>query len=261
MVTNGCSLVGILNVTPDSFSDGGTFVDPEAVVVRVVQMVSERATVIDIGAESTRPGATPLTHEEEWLRLEPILRAVLTHVACEISVDTRHPQTAEKALALGVHWINDVSGFSQQMVDVVKNSKCRLVVMHSLSVPARKDLVFDETVDVVEAVRDWCLEKLAMLERHGIARERIIFDPGIGFGKTAEQSMKLIERVSYLKVPGTQLLVGHSRKSFLTTLGIKSLAERDEATGQLSAFLATQGVDYVRVHNVAVNRLAMKMLV
>ncbi len=251
-------LVGILNVTPDSFSDGGSFVDPEIAVAQALKMVEQGAAIIDIGAESTRPGAMSLSHEEEWARLEPILYALPSKILSGVSVDTRHPETAEKSLAFGVAWINDVSGFPQAMIDVVHDSSCKIVVMHSLSVPADKTIVLPEDVDVVMVVRDWFVEKLQQLEAQGISADRIIFDPGIGFGKTAAQSLELIRRAKELRVDGTALMFGHSRKSFLSLTPNASLTEHDEATCEVSAYLASQGVDYLRVHNVAANAIAIQ---
>lgn len=255
------SLVGILNVTPDSFSDGGIYSVAKDAYAHAVQLVKDGAHVVDIGAESTRPGATPITPEEEWRRLEPVL-TILTHEAinAEISVDTRHPETARRALALGVDWINDVSGCtSQEMIDVLRNASCRIVVMHSLTVPASKEHVLPDNVDPVVTVRAWFQAKLDELTAAGIAAERIIFDPGIGFGKTAVQSLELIRRADELRIPGTQLLFGHSRKSFLSTGGNLSLAERDAATCRVSTDLAKNVVDFLRVHNVAANFKAIQL--
>lgn len=268
------NLVGILNITPDSFSDGGAYLDTHSAVIQAEKMLEQGAAIIDIGAESTRPGAMPLSPSEEWLRLEPVLRALPPSVLSTVSIDTRHPQTAANALVFGVAWINDVSGFPQAMIDIVRNSSCKIVVMHSLSVPADKTIVLPENVDVAAVVRDWFVEKLQQLEQQGISADRIIFDPGIGFGKTAAQSLELIRRAKELRVDGTALMFGHSRKSFLLchpevtrdpswrqddkmdTPNL-SIAERDEATCKVSAYLTTQGVDYLRVHNVAANAVAL----
>lgn len=254
------TLVGILNLTPDSFSDGGMYASANAAYAHAVRMVEEGAGVIDIGAESTRPGAVAIAPEEEWRRLEPVLtRLASAGLHVKISVDTRHPETARRAIALGVDWVNDVSGCtSQEMVNVVRQSACRLVVMHSLTVPASKEVVLPDDVDPVATVRTWFQEKLQNLMRVGITAERIIFDPGIGFGKTAVQSLELIRRADELHVPGTQLLFGHSRKSFLSPQNNLSIEEKDEATCTVSAYLAEKGVDYLRVHNVAANLTAIK---
>lgn len=252
------TLVGILNLTPDSFSDGGMYKTVHDAHAHVLRMVAEGARVIDIGAESTRPGATPITAEEEWRRLEPLLTLLMrTEILALISVDTRHSETAQRALALGVDWINDVSGCTSEMIDVVRSSSCRLVVMHSLTVPASREHVLPEDADPVTAVRTWFQKKREELQREGITADRIVFDPGIGFGKTAAQSLELIRRADELRIPGTALMFGHSRKSFLSPQNNLPIAERDEATCIVSAFLAEKGIEYLRVHNVAANAKAI----
>jgi len=235
-------LVAILNLTPDSFSDGGLHTDPHASIKR---MREEGADIIDIGAESTRPGATPLTPEEEWQRLAPVLKSL---PKAPFSIDTRHAATAQKSLAHGASWINDVSGFSDPaMVAAVKNTDCKLVVMHSLTVPADKSIVMADDADVVAEILSFAKARIAALETAGIARSRIIFDPGIGFGKTAAQSLTLLQHISALRACGVPLLIGHSRKSFLT-------GDRDTATLAISKQLIAQGIDYLRVHDVAAHR-------
>ncbi len=255
-------IVGIVNVTPDSFSDGGTYAEAEAAYQHAARMVKEGAVVIDIGAESTRPGAAAVQPEEEWARLEPVLELLKAQpLAAAISVDTRHAATAQKALALGgVDWINDVSGGADPaLVEVVKNSEAQLVVMHSLSVPAEKERVLPAEVDVVEEIVAWAKARLEALEAAGITRERIIIDPGIGFGKTAEQSRTLIEGIAALTALGVPVLVGHSRKSFLTLYtDDMELEARDAATHALSKDLAAHGVAYIRVHDVAGNVAALR---
>ncbi len=251
--------VGILNITPDSFSDGNLYLKPEEAVHHAQQMVNDGARVIDIGAESTRPGATPLRPDEEWRRLKPVLEALQKYgLSAQISVDTRHAGTAAKALELGAAWINDVSGLSTPaMLDAVKHSTCKLVLMHNLGVPASKDFLLPDDVDVIATLIAWFNEKIKYCEDAGIARSRLILDPGIGFGKTAEQSLQLIKRVSELKALGLPLLYGHSRKSFLAMLTQKPASERDAETALITGYLAANKVDYVRVHHVALNREAI----
>lgn len=251
-------IVAILNVTPDSFSDGGRNFSPQAAMNALAQFIRDGAHIIDIGAESTRPGAKPLTPAEEWQRLEPIL-TTLPKTSVRFSVDTRHAENAEKALALGVHWINDVSGFSDPaMVAAVKSSDCKLVFMHSLTVPADLNIVMPESEDVMETLIRFATARIAALEAAGIARERIIFDPGIGFGKSAAQSLHIVNNIARFRVLGVPLFVGHSRKAFLTQLAVN----RDVATLVLSQQLAAHGVQYLRVHEVARHKqlLAMKAM-
>lgn len=239
-------LVGILNLTPDSFSDGGVHVAEDA-----LRLVAEGAAVLDVGAESTRPGASAVTAEEEWARLQPFFAQGLPD-GVEISIDTRHASTARQAIARGVHWINDVGGLRDAaMVEAVRDASCRLVLMHSLTVPADVNVTLPPDVDPVEAVLAFFRERLEDLQ--GIARERFVLDPGLGFGKSAEQSWEVVRRVGELKALGLPLLIGHSRKSFLGG----AMAERDARTLEVSRSLAAAGVDYLRVHNLRLHREAL----
>jgi dihydropteroate synthase len=239
--------VGIVNVTPDSFS--GTQDPMECLEALLRQGVD----VADIGAESTRPGATPLSWKEEWQRLSSVLpqaRKMLS-VGIKMSVDTRHAETARRAIQAGTDWINDVSGFGDpSMVMAVKDSACTLVVMHSVSVPANPAAMLPSKADPVESVLQWGERRITTLIDSGIARERLIFDPGIGFGKTARQSMEIIERIAEFQSLKVKLMVGHSRKSFLTLLTDAPPGSRDEATIAVSRKLLGK-VDYLRVHDVA----------
>lgn len=252
----GIGLVGILNITPDSFSDGGQWMDADTAVAlaQAMAMVQAGAQTVDIGAESTRPGAEPLSADEEWQRLEAVLTQVIpkVHAAeARVSVDTRHATTAERALALGVDCINDVTGLQDDaMVALARDSQADWVVMHSLGVPADPEQRLPEDADPLMSVRNWAGMTIDRLTREGVAKQRIILDPGIGFGKSAEQSLKLIRGVQQLKTLGTRLMVGHSRKSFLQLFTDKPAAERDPESCALSVWLMMQHVDYLRVHNV-----------
>lgn len=250
-------LVGIVNITPDSFSDGGKFKTADDVIKAIEQLMADGADMIDIGAESTRPGATPLSAVEEWERLEPVMARLpeLQNPFVKFSVDTRHAQTAQRALEAGVYMINDVSGFENvDMVNVVLQSRCPLIVMHSLGVPADKNVVMDESLDVVTEVMEQAGRKLQSLVEAGIKPQRLIFDPGIGFGKNTLQSLALIHRISELRELGVPLFVGHSRKSCLQAVADNSGLSRDEATLTVSQHLIQQRVDYIRVHDVAAHR-------
>lgn len=245
-------LVAIVNITPDSFSDGGQAFSPLAALKAIEGHIEAGAHVVDVGAESTRPGAESLAWEEEWNRLEPVAMHLAGAVQGRaiISVDTRHANTVRSILPYGISWVNDVSGFSDpDMVDAVAGSDCRLVVMHSLTVPANQAVVMEEGCDVVAEVMDFAQRRIAALWAMGVGRERIIFDPGVGFGKTAEQSVALIKGISAFRALGVPLLVGHSRKSFLTAWG--GVRDRDLATLEVSRYLISQAVEYLRVHDVA----------
>lgn len=242
-------LVGILNITPDSFSDGGQFHAPEAAFERYAQLVADGAAIVDIGAESTRPGATPLTPDEEWARLGPVLaRLPRTH---RLSIDTRHAATAARALDNGVAMINDVSGFADPaMAPLLAQADCRVIVMHALTVPADPSVHWPEGTDPIAAILAWKSQLLERVALAGIAPERLIFDPGLGFGKTHEQSMALVQRAPELLASGGDWLYGHSRKSFLSLITDAAAPDRDAATLLLSRQLVAAGVHYLRVHDV-----------
>ncbi len=254
-------LVGILNLTPDSFSDGGLYFSNKNAIRHLEKLVAEGADILDIGAESTRPGATPLVPEEEWERLRPIIDYLKLHPSpIPISLDTRNVATATKALEsnAGIAWINDVSGFADPtMAALALRHKATLVVMHNLGVPADKNITLPEACNPVKEVLKWGKAKLAALMDAGISQSQIIFDPGIGFGKTAAQSLQIIDEISKFKVLGVPLLVGHSRKSFLDNFNNKEAKNREEKTHAISAYLAQQKVDYLRVHDIKGNKQAM----
>jgi dihydropteroate synthase/2-amino-4-hydroxy-6-hydroxymethyldihydropteridine diphosphokinase len=238
-------IMGILNITPDSFSDGGKM-DLVSVLAAFESLVKDGADIIDIGAESTRPGATPLTADEEWVRLEAPLRAIFQHpfrARVTLSLDTRHATTAARALEMGIDIINDVSGLRDPAMRILlRDALCDVVVMHSLTIPADKTITLPENTDPVMALLAW----KSALETCGIPPERLIYDPGIGFGKTAPQSRALIDRAGELSASGGRWLFGHSRKSFLEM----PMEKRDAATVALSRQLAAQGIAILRVHDV-----------
>lgn len=244
-------IVAILNVTPDSFSDPDASQPRDCFLYRAAQLIEAGADIIDVGAESTRPKANPVSPEEEWRRLEvlPELISICHRADKAISLDTRHAETAAKAIALGVDWINDVSGGEAAMLEAVKDSGATLVIMHSLTIPADANETLPESADAVEEVRRWAEGKLEQLARMGIERERIILDPGIGFGKTKLQSLELIMRMEQLQTLGMPLLAGHSRKSFLTLFTDAPAAQRDDVTLALSSILIKKNIDFLRVHD------------
>lgn len=253
-------LVGILNLTPDSFSDGGLAFAPDDALRRVDALLEAGADVVDIGAESTRPGAQPLSAEEEWARLGPVLGRAIERIHARgaiASLDTRHAATARRATSLGVDWINDVNGLQDsQMVEAVKDSACMLVLMHSLSVPADPNITLPQSCDAVAEVEQWFRARIDALKAQGIRQERLILDAGIGFGKTAKQSLALLLASPQLKALGLPLLVGHSRKSFLKLFS-QDAAHRDALTLAFSSVLASMQADYLRVHDVARHRRLM----
>ncbi len=257
-------LVAILNLTPDSFSDGGRLATGQAILEAAHAAIDSGARVLDLGAESTRPGAKPITEDEEWRRLEPALKLLAPLRASvpglKLSLDTRHAGTAERALETGaLDWLNDVSGLvSDRMVALARAGTVDVVVMHSLSVPARRDQVLPRDADAPSEVVAWGQKRLASLVRQGIAPGRVILDPGVGFGKTAEQSLELLRQAWRLHEWGARVLIGHSRKSFLA--GLESdPAGRDLETALISARLADQGIEYLRVHDCGSQARALRL--
>lgn len=259
-------LVGIVNITPDSFSDGGQALRPADALRRAAQLIEDGASVLDVGAESTRPGATPLSPQGEWARLSPVLAELAALCRAEgvaLSVDTRHGETAHRALEAGADWINDVSGFQDDaMLAAVRDTDCRLVAMHALSVPASRSRVLPPSTDIAALMRDWCKATRERLAQAGIAPDRLILDPGIGFGKTARQSWALLADAPAWLPENVPVLIGHSRKSFLSLFSENEPAPdlRDALTRQLSALLAAHGVAWLRVHDVAGHRLLFAAL-
>lgn len=247
------ALVGIINLTPDSFSDGGKYFDSDQAVQQMVSLVNDGAEIIDIGAEATGPRATPIHSVDEWKRLEPVL-ALWNHaksttlIEPKISIDTRHVDTAEKALTWGANWINDVTGLDNpEMRALVSQQSADILFMHHLGVPVSQSKLIPLNEDPVAHVYQWAEKRLQELD---ISPERLIFDIGIGYGKTAEQSIALIKNISLFKSLGIRLLVGHSRKSFLSLVTHKPTTERDIETIAISNFLADQHIDFLRIHNV-----------
>ena len=256
--------MGIVNLTPDSFSDGGELEDVGAIEARVAELVTAGAQLIDFGAESTRPGATLLTADEEWARLEPALGRLVDRYRSEVlrprlSVDTYHAETARRALVLGVDVVNDVSGLSTSaMLELAATSGADFVAMHKLGLPADKARTLPADQDTTAAVERWLEERLEAWERAGLDLSRIVFDPGIGFGKNALQSLQLLRNVERLHRFGLRLLVGHSRKSFMHQAAAADRLDRDLFTVGVSLRLCSAGVDILRVHNIAAHTAAYR---
>ena len=251
--------MGIVNVTPDSFSDGGRFTDWPTVEPLVVEMLDAGVHVIDVGGESTRPGARPLQHDEEWSRVGTVLEHLLelragSELGPCISIDTYHADTARRALDLGVDMVNDVSGLaSPAMIDLAGETSADWVAMHQLSLPVDPRRTLPADRDPFAAVERWLLESLERWDKAGLDLNRIIFDPGIGFGKTAHQSWELLRRAGELRRHGLRVLVGHSRKSFFRPYFGNDMQARERATVGVSLDLCAQGVDIIRVHDVPLN--------
>jgi dihydropteroate synthase len=252
-------VMGILNVTPDSFSDGGRFFDPSDAVAQARRMAAEGADLVDVGGESTRPGAPAVSADEEAARVVPVIRALRQALDVAVSVDTRKAAVARAALAAGADVVNDVSGLADaEMAPVVAASGAGLVLMHMRGTPETMQRLTDYG-DVVDDVAAELAASLARADAAGIARERVVLDPGIGFAKTAEQNLELIASLERIQARlGRPVLLGPSRKSFIgTLLGGLAAGERDAGTvGACVAGLA-RGARLFRVHDVRAARQAL----
>jgi 2-amino-4-hydroxy-6-hydroxymethyldihydropteridine diphosphokinase/dihydropteroate synthase len=256
--------MGIVNLTPDSFSDGGELRDDASADARVAELAAAGAEYVDLGAESTRPGAAALTVDAEWARLAPALERVLERygrmtLRPRISIDTYHLGTARRALELGVDVINDVSGLTHPaMIELAASSGADWVAMHNLGVPADRTRVLPADQDPTDAVERWLEERVVDWARAGLDPARVVFDPGIGFGKNALQSLRILRNVHRFQRFGLRLLVGHSRKSFMHHVTMADRNERDLFTVGASLKLSAAGVDIVRVHNVEAHAAAYR---
>lgn len=250
-------VMGILNVTEDSFSDGGRWLDPSAAVAHARRMLDEGADLIDIGAESTRPGAPPVPATLETARLVPVLRA-LADCGRPLSVDTRKPEVMRAVIATGLaDMINDVAGFSSpEAIDAVAAGACACCVMHMQGDPLTMQKA-PAYRNVVGEVADWLAARVAALQHAGVDRSRIVVDPGIGFGKTVGHNLELIARLPELSRDGGAVLVGVSRKSMIGAITGRGVDDR--LPGSLAAMLAAvgRGARIVRVHDVAATRDAL----
>lgn len=253
-------IMGILNVTPDSFSDGGLFDAPAAAIAQARAMQAGGADLLDIGGESTRPGAREFPPEEETARVLPILDALRRDGALPLSIDTRKAAVAEAALQAGADFVNDVSAltFDPRMAQVAGAAR-GLCLMHAQGTPEtmQKDPRYD---DVLLDVYDHLEERLAHAESHGIPRSRILVDPGLGFGKTLQHNVSLLRRLSLYHALGCAVLLGASRKGFIGTLSGAAEA-RNRMPGSLAVALhgAAQGVQMIRVHDVSETRQALSL--
>ncbi len=252
-------LMGIVNVTPDSFSDGGAFASARAAVDHASRLEAEGADILDIGGESTRPGAEPVSIEEEIRRVIPVIEGLAGRTKALISIDTRKAEVMRRALAAGAHMINDVAAltYEPQCLEVAAAAGAPVILMHAQGDP-RTMQAAPHYDDCLLDVCDWLAVRIATCEAAGISRARIVIDPGIGFGKTLTHNLELLSGLTLLHGLGVPVLLGASRKSFIGMLtGVKNARER--VPGSIAAALAgaAQGVQILRVHDVAETRQAL----
>ncbi len=253
-------IMGILNVTPDSFSDGGRFVDPVAAVDQAQKMIAEGADIIDIGGESTRPGVPYINEEEEIVRIRPIVEALGKRTDIPLSIDTRKAAVAQVALDLGVAIVNDVSALQDdsRMAQVIEESGAGVVLMHRQGHSATmQDAPHYE--DVVEEVKNFLAKRVALAQSMGIPSDRIIVDPGIGFGKTCKHNFRILANLGEFLELNQPLLVGLSRKGFIGELTGKPVAEREMGNAAAIAIAVWQGTHILRVHDVGAMKDAIRV--
>jgi len=244
------AVMGVLNVTPDSFSDGGRYLDPDAALAQAERMAAEGAAIIDIGGESTRPGAAAVAGEEELRRVLPVLERVAARLPVLLSVDTSNPEVIRRASAAGAHLVNDVRALRLPgALEAVAGSALGVCLMHMQGEPAsmQADPRYD---DVVEEVKTFLAERVQTCIAAGIARERLCIDPGFGFGKLLAHNLQLLRDLAQFERLGLPLAVGLSRKSMVTALGARS-HERLAGSLALATIAVLQGAQIVRAHDVA----------
>ena len=253
-------VMGILNVTPDSFSDGNRFVSESAILAQVRKMVADGADIIDIGGESSRPFAKPVALGEETARVLPTIKAIRKEFSVRISIDTTKAAVARQALEAGADMINDISAlrFDPEMIELLRETESPVVLMHMQGTPGdmQKTPKYD---DVVAEITDFLRERIEWAQSLGIKKSKIIVDPGIGFGKTLAHNLSILKHLDRFKALGCPVLLGHSRKAFIGKILDREVEDRDTATAIVSALSCLKKVDIIRVHDVDKTVQAIKM--
>lgn len=254
-------VMGILNVTKDSFSDGGDFLKYECAVRRAEQIVSEGADIVDVGGESTRPGSSPVSAKEELRRVLPVVKYISKKTKIPVSIDTYKSVVAKACINEGACIVNDVSGlrFDKKMAGIVSSKRCGLVIMHMKGSPA--DMQFNPTYkDVLFETINFFYDRISFAEEHGIDPNRIIIDPGIGFGKTVSHNLEIISRLREYRTIGAPVLVGASRKSFIGKILDSPVDDRLEGSIASAVASAINGADIVRAHDVKETARALSVI-
>lgn len=253
-------VMGIVNVTPDSFSDGGKFSSTNLAVAHGLQLIAEGADILDVGGESTRPGATPVSLDEELSRVIPVIEALHARSAVPLSIDTYKPEVMRAAIAAGADIVNDIRALQEDgALEVVANSDAGVCLMHMQGTPQTMQINPSYT-DVVEEVKQFLTDRMHAAIAHGVARERIVLDPGFGFGKTTAHNIALIQHLDALADIGQPLLVGLSRKAVLGKIAGGDESQRLHAGIAASVISAMKGAKIVRVHDVKATVDALKMV-
>ena len=252
--------MGILNLTPDSFSDGGSYIDVETALERAKKMVEEGVDIIDVGAESTRPGATYIEEEIELERILPVVKKLVTELDIPISIDTYKPRVAEECIKVGAHIINDIKGLKgdPQMAEIIAKYGVFVIIMHIKGDPKtmQKNIEYN---NIIEDIKGSLQESVDMAIKAGVSPKNIILDPGIGFGKTFEDNLKIIKKLCEFKKLGYPILIGASRKGFIgDILGTPPL-DRVEGNLVVAAISAYNGASIIRGHEVKETVKALKM--
>ncbi|WP_042275183.1 dihydropteroate synthase [[Clostridium] dakarense] len=247
-------IMGILNVTPDSFSDGGNFNSLETAIKHAKDMINEGADIIDLGGESTRPGHKYVDEDEELRRIIPVIKELKKEIQVPISVDTYKSEVADGALKLGVEMINDIWGLrkDENMANVIAKHDAHVCIMHN-----QDGTEYDK--DIMESIKEFLIESIEIGIKAGIDKEKIVLDPGIGFGKTVEQNLEVLKRLDELNELGYPILLGTSRKSVIGAVLNVEPKERVEGTVATTVLGIRDGVDIVRVHDIKENLRAAKM--
>ncbi|MFH1207949.1 MAG: dihydropteroate synthase [Candidatus Omnitrophota bacterium] len=249
-------LMGILNITPDSFSDGGRYLDPETASAQALKLVGEGADILDLGAESTRPGALPVTNREELERLLPVLKRIRKEVLVPISIDTVSPEVAKRSLEAGADIINDVSGLRRSgpdMTKIVRKFGAGLVLMHSRGTPETMGML-THYGNIVTDVMTELRESIRIATEAGIDREQIVVDPGLGFAKTTEQNLEIMKDLGAFHGLELPVMLGPSRKSFIGQVTGRETTEREFGTAACVASAVMNGIQIIRVHDVKAMR-------
>ncbi|MFN0199126.1 MAG: dihydropteroate synthase [Planctomycetaceae bacterium] len=251
-------LMGIVNVTPDSFSDGGLYTRFDQAVQHALSLVEQGAAIIDVGGESTRPGADPVSTADEIERVIPVIEELSKRTTVPISIDTYKAEVARQAIAAGAQIVNDISGltFDPEMLPVCRDSNAGVICMHIQGTPQTMQQN-PHYENVVEEIAEFFQQRLDVMTNAGIPAERIVLDPGIGFGKTAENNLEILSHIARFHELGRPVLIGHSRKGFLGQVLNRKAVDRTFGSVGISIGLAEQGVDILRVHDVAAHRDAL----